>query len=273
MKKMKSVSDLVAKSKRRKADAPLRFVSIDVETCDPDDLDDVVELEIESWEPPSNMRDADKIAVRRAEAAEKIRTKAALTDDAPICVVAVYFDGSGACFSSANGKAKKVASKQHDGAYIYRCGDERSTLWWLREFLNGVCTVPTDEVEGTILVGHNIIKFDLPKLRLRYIANGLEVPELLCCGIGEQDAKLAPVFDTMRVFAHFYSNNGTPFVSLDRVCTLIGVESPKNGMDGKDVPEAWAKKKYAKVEEYCLGDAKAEEQVALYLMNRHDGLE
>lgn len=269
---MNRLQDMVKGSKRKKDEASLSYAVIDVETGDPPNLKELVRLEMEEWEPKGNVTNADKIRDQKEAAEIKKMEKGALMDDAPICTIAIYNDGHGACLSAAPGGEGRIKSRDHENAFIYRDGSEEKMLIHLRDMLDNICTVPTDTTEGTMIMGHNIINFDLPRMRLRCATNRIKIPEILCCGIGSQDQKLSPAFDTMRIFHNFYSCKDNWYISLERVCNLLGVESPKNGFGGADVPVAWKAKKYSKVEEYCLGDAKAEEQIGLLMMNKHEVL-
>ncbi len=266
------IQDIAGGTRRKKDEAPLSYAVIDVETGDPANLKEIVKQEMEEWTPPTNWVDKNKIRDKKETDEIKKMGAGGLMDDAPIVTIAIYSAGHGACLSAAPGGKGRIASKEHENAFIYRDGSEEKMLIHLRDMLNDICTLPTETTEGTMIMGHNIINFDLPRMRLRCPANGIKMPDILCCGIGSQDQRLSPVFDTMRIFTRFYSCKDIRYISLDRICDLLGIESPKNGFSGADVPVAWKEKKYSKVEEYCLGDAKAEEQVALLMMNQHPAL-
>ena len=101
-----------------------------------------------------------------------------------------------------------------------------------------------------VWIGHNVLKFDLRFIKQRTIVNqvnrrGIDVP-------ADMPAHSDRIFDTMYQWAGY---GGT--VSLDDLCLALDIDTPKNGMSGKDV-WAYAKEgRYQEIEDYCMKDVEA----------------
>jgi DNA polymerase elongation subunit (family B) len=110
----------------------------------------------------------------------------------------------------------------------------------LRAFFDAV-----PEYHDVTFVGHNIAAFDLRFLLCRAVILGVRLPARF-----PRDPKPwgHGVFDTMTAWA---GTKGT--ISLDRLCRALGIEG-KDGFDGSQVAEAWAKGEHDKIAEYCAAD-------------------
>ncbi len=78
------------------AQAPARYVVLDLETSDAPE--DAIQAAVSAWKAPSNWK-PETVVAKRAEAAEKIREKAALLDASPIVCVGVRCDREAVMFS------------------------------------------------------------------------------------------------------------------------------------------------------------------------------
>lgn len=116
-------------------------------------------------------------------------------------------------------------------------------------------------------VGHNILDFDLPFIQRRMIINGIKIPQ------GIQTAGKKPwdldgmIGDTMVMWS------GTQWkyrVSLNVLCELLGVESPKSDMDGSKVGEAFYRGEIDRIAKYCEADVIATS--AVYQILKHKGM-
>lgn len=106
----------------------------------------------------------------------------------------------------------------------------------------------TNEVK---FIGHYIEGFDLPFLFKRSVI--CKVKPCLDLKISRYSENL---FDTCSQWAGF---NGR--VKLDALCKALGVESPKNDIDGSKVWDYICQGKIAEVAEYCKGDVRATYEV------------
>ncbi len=115
-----------------------------------------------------------------------------------------------------------------------------------------------EQVKGYSLAGHNILGFDIPFLAKRYIINGLAVPRKL------NYSSLKPWeitdFDSMVAwkFGSFSGKN----VSLELLCAVLGVPSPKTNMDGSSVGEMFYAGKLDEIQKYCQQDVIAVARVS-----------
>jgi hypothetical protein len=121
--------------------------------------------------------------------------------------------------------------------------DERRTLrafWKLLQDFN---------VGRDLIIGHNVLDFDLPFLYKRSRINRIH-PSIL---LSFARYKSAPVYDTMREWAHW--NPQAPLVSLDQLSDILGVGLSKlDGMDGGSVYDEYLAGNHDRVATYCLRD-------------------
>lgn len=109
------------------------------------------------------------------------------------------------------------------------------------------------------LIGHNALGFDVPFLSQRMMVNGLK--PLFRHGVKPWDM---PVDDTMLMFACGSKN----YASLDDLCLAFGIESPKTGLDGSQIAQAYADGRHDEIKKYCAGDVIATRQVYYKLTNK-----
>lgn len=174
----------------------------------------------ERWKPET-------IGRRYLEALEKKREKLALLDAAGIAVIALRDSSNTRPVAVMHGCGFH-GPEHREWGLVAGYNDEREMLMQFREFLNG----HTDE--GTLLVGHNVRGFDLPRLRFAYLRNGLQLPGLLAC----PDVR---VYDTMLQFARHFSVEREEFISLATVLEKMGMPNHKEVMDGSLIGEMLAK--------------------------------
>jgi len=98
--------------------------------------------------------------------------------------------------------------------------------------------------------GHNISGFDLRFLWQRAVCNRIEPPSCIPFRAKPWDSTIA---DTMLM----WNPERERKVSLDRLCKILGVESPKGELDGSKVWEYVKAGKIAEVAEYCARDVAA----------------
>src|SRR5690606_9470914 len=100
------------------------------------------------------------------EALAEKKERAALVNDAPIVCVSLRSEDELRCLH-ALGAAEP---REVDGGLVEGFATMRDMLRALRNLLDVRCD------PGTILVGHNVLGFDLRKLRWAYVAHGLRMP-------------------------------------------------------------------------------------------------
>lgn len=254
------------------ADAPEESIAAAIEAWKPpstaktaEEIDAEAERAAATWTPPANIKDpakieerreaalarieADRLAAlekveeRRAEAVARIREKAALLDASPIVCVGVQTDREAAEFNGMDGTAFDIG-----GVPAIPCGNERGLLVKMRDWLDAR-TGPR-----TVVVGHNIRGFDLPKLRNAFMRHSLRLPAIFAPRILEGD-QVASVVDTMKLFTAFSMEHRDDFmVSLEVVAAGLGIPRPKAVINGSDVPRLYRAGEFASILTYCAVD-------------------
>lgn len=111
-----------------------------------------------------------------------------------------------------------------------------------------------------MLCAHNGKEFDYPFLGRRYVVNGMELPHALAVQ-GKKPWELTHLLDTMELwkFGDYKS-----YTSLDLLCAVFDIPTPKDDMDGSQVGKAfWEDNDLAKISHYCEKDVAATAKVLL----------
>lgn len=98
-------------------------------------------------------------------------------------------------------------------------------------------------------IGHNLAGFDAPYLWKRCRILRVPIPDWLPAP-GTRAGKYFGC--TMQAWC-----GSTGYISLDRLCRLLSVTSPKSDMTGAEVGKAWLDGRYREIEEYNLRDVNA----------------
>lgn len=115
--------------------------------------------------------------------------------------------------------------------------------------------------KGMKLAGHNIKGFDVPCVGKRMIYNGIELPGNL--KVWDKKPWEIPFLDTSEIFA-FGSWSQQKYLSLDLLSCSMGVESPKEDIDGSQVHSTfWVEKDFERIKVYCEKDVETVIQVLL----------
>lgn len=210
-------------------DTNYNYLVIDIETGYAADA--FIQKSIDDWSPPKNIKDEEKIAARRADFVSEARLKSAVSDHAPIKSVAVKgrIDGELIKFVfGAMGVVEGYATCEglrNGGWEIVDCANE---LELLKAFGAAMDSIVVSDI---VLAGHNIKKFDLPKLRTRTLYSKLSLPLIL-------KPQQFYIFDTMLKAPYFLVGCGE-YVSFEKLEHALGIteESHKNIMCGSKVPE------------------------------------
>lgn len=103
-----------------------------------------------------------------------------------------------------------------------------------------------------LLIGHNILDFDLPFLYKRSIINRVKPPS-----ISFRRYQKNPIYDTMwewSLWAHR--------ISLNDVCEAIGVQSSKTGdIDGSQIYNYYSAGRHEEIGLYCMRDVECTREV------------
>jgi len=106
--------------------------------------------------------------------------------------------------------------------------------------------------KATSVVAHNGKNFDYPWLCRRMIVNGIKLPSLLQIqNLKPWEIKLEDTLDMWR-FGQFNHN-----ASLALMCSLFGIQSPKDGIDGSNIADLFYSDELDRISRYCEGDVTA----------------
>jgi DNA polymerase elongation subunit (family B) len=110
--------------------------------------------------------------------------------------------------------------------------------------------------------GHNIREFDIPYICRRSYINQISLPDIL---INLQNKKPweNPMLDTLQFWKFGEYKN---FTSIDLLSNVLGIESPKDDIDGSDVAAVyWHQNDLARIVKYCNKDVVTIAQVLMRL--------
>lgn len=233
---------------------PAQWLTIDIETGDAPE--EAIHAAVENWKAPSNWR-AETVDRKRTEWAEKAKEKAALLDASPVLCIAVKTNQQRLIFNGMGEQTPKL-----DGWPVIPCFEEPGLLLAFRIWMDG-------QTDGTsILVGHNILGFDLPKLRNAYIRHRLRLPKLMGAGVLDSEP-LPPVSDTARLFRRFsMEHRDNEFPSLDLLARTLGLQRPKLLVSGADVPRLHREGRIAEILTYCAVDCATTAEAWLLMSGR-----
>lgn len=215
------------------------FLVLDLETGDAP-AEDIANV-IAAWKAPSNWKPETVEAKKREFAANTIK-RAALLDASPILCIGMQTDNARMLFNGMDDSAPEI-----NGWPVVPCGEERGMLMALRAWLDASTSA------DTLIVGHNIRGFDLPKLRHAYIRHSLRLPQLLMARIGSE--RVAETVDTASLFKAFsMEHRDEMFISLDTVAMSLGIPRPKQHISGEDVPRLHKEGQFEAILTYCAVD-------------------
>lgn len=146
----------------------------------------------------------------------------------------------------ANGKAEKPCVCGQDSATKKFHLDEAKTL---AQFWNHLKRIEFDP-RRDVIVGHNILGFDLPFLYRRSMICGVKPSFELLKGKPWDIADY--IYDTMN---RWQMGNFREFVGLEELALAFGLNCPKKGaVNGTNLLEAFHDGRHQEIREYCLKD-------------------
>lgn len=146
------------------------------------------------------------------------------------------------------GEQRKIILKS------FACDDEKLLLRQFREMLTKWAAG-----EPKYLCAHNGKEFDFPYLCRRMIVNNLPIPSIL--NISGKKPWEVNHFDTLELwkFGDFKS-----FTSLNLLAHTLGIQTPKDDIDGSMVWEVyWKEKNLQRIVTYCQKDVVTVAQILL----------
>jgi len=107
------------------------------------------------------------------------------------------------------------------------------------------------------LCGHNLKEFDIPFICRRSMVHNLPLPNLLQIA-GYKPWHVHHLLDTMELWKY---GDYKHYTSLDLLCHVLGIDSPKSEMDGSMVSQAYWSGQLSDIKKYCMQDVVATAQV------------
>jgi 3'-5' exonuclease len=114
------------------------------------------------------------------------------------------------------------------------------------------------------LSGHNIKEFDVPYMSRRTIINQVEMPNFFK-DLQNRKPWDNPLIDTLHLWRF---GDFKHYTSLELLATILGIETPKDDIDGSQVSSVyWKEKNLQRIATYCSKDVVTVAQVLLHLNN------
>lgn len=201
------------------------YIYSDLETIGSDDPEVIAEIAA-GITAPGNYKKPESIAEWEAQ------NKPALVQEA---LKRTSFDGG-------LGRIICIGFAVNDAVPLTFVGEEKDILVSFYSALGQI-----EENSPKVLVGHNLIGFDLRFLYQRSVVNGIRPPAYINFNARSWDKT---VNDTMLM----WNPDRDKRVSLDRLCRILGVPSPKTEMDGSKVWEYYKEGRIEEIRSYCAGD-------------------
>lgn len=149
-------------------------------------------------------------------------------------------------FRSGGTKIISIQYKDFDGSFTMLKEWESSERDILRKFLNEAKRIRSEDKYGLTLVGHNILKFDIPTLIRRMVANGIASADEL-----EDFFHGTFLVDTMQCMLPF---NGMRFKGLnaEEISKNLGITSPRHR--NTEIEGFYRNREFGKIEEHARAD-------------------
>jgi hypothetical protein len=152
-----------------------------------------------------------------------------------------------------------IFRKEKNG-YVFRMktiagDDERNVLLEFSELLGK----HYNKVDRFQFCGHNVREFDIPYLSRRYLVNRLPLPALL--DISGKKPWEVNMIDTLQLWRF---GDVKHYTSLKLLALILGIDSPKDDIEGKDVGRVyWKEKDLHRIIQYCRRDVVTVAQLIL----------
>jgi len=134
-----------------------------------------------------------------------------------------------------------------------------------KQILNSFSTLLNDHFYDKYhhtLAGHNLKEFDIPFLCRRMVINEIDLPNLMNIH-GAKPWQVPHLLDTLELWKFGDYKN---YTSLDLLCEVLGIPSPKNQMDGSMVSAAYWNGQIEDIKTYCEKDVLATARIILRLL-------
>ena len=155
--------------------------------------------------------------------------------------------------------AGKIYRKGNERAYRVKSfygDDEVKLLTDFTEMLNGFMANPMHK-----LCAHNGQEFDFPYIARRLLINGLKLPPILDIAGAKPWEVRDFLLDTLQLWKF---GDYKHYSSLDLLCTIFNIPTPKDDIEGSQVAEVYYKERNLdRIARYCEKDTFAIAQLIL----------
>ena len=108
---------------------------------------------------------------------------------------------------------------------------------------------------NVVIVGYNILNFDLPFL----VARGLKH------GINEvQKIRTTYIVDLMDVVTRYLTTSKRKWVKQKEICSFLGMET-RDVIDGSEIPRLFEQKDFESIKQHCLNDLRLTKELFMRL--------
>ena len=137
--------------------------------------------------------------------------------------------------------------------------NEREMLIAFRSWANNNINVKT------VITGHNLTAFDLPKISNAFIRHRLKLPLFLLPSLCDETKN--EIVDTMKLAKAYTMEHRDDFaISLDTLAGILNIERPQQVMSGAEVPAAHERGEFAPILIYCCIDTETTAQAAQLML-------
>lgn len=102
--------------------------------------------------------------------------------------------------------------------------------------------------------GWNIKGFDIPFLNKHFLKNGLKIPAILSLWDPKVEEIKKPWLVKVLDLQEIWKQNGFNSCKFNSACVFLGIESPKDDIDGSQVHEAFWNGEIERIKTYCEKD-------------------
>ena len=199
----------------------INAISIDIETMNLDA--DEISLESKFLKGHPNTKDADKIKAQIQKKKEDLKIKGAVKDSCKISCIGLHMHGQAPVVIHTIGEQYNLLEDY--GIESYFVASEQEMLEEFRAIMDNICD---DETEIVVAGKY----FDIPKLRLAAVRNGVKSPKSIIPMAGNR------IYDVLYVGGKYFlvGNKRHNDLGLDELCERLGVETGGKVICGSEVP-------------------------------------
>jgi hypothetical protein len=196
----------------------MSHISIDIETKNL--TNEQVDFESKFLKAHPSTKDEAKKQAQIETKKRELSTRGALTNSCEIASIAIHSDRGRAVVFHTLDEVDLTDYNMNGCKY----DTEREMLSAFSSLLDECCD---DETEIVVANGKG---FDFPKIRLACVRNRVQLPEVLMPGAVNK------IYDVTYIACKYFFVGNQMFMSLDELCTRLGVRTGEKAVSGAEVP-------------------------------------